>query len=174
MASMARPSLVCLLRPSVASLCRPVRPLLARPFTCTPATFYDEVVISRFVRSKSSEKQYFLDICEPPQGERYLKLSERSRGKRGSLFVGHKDLHSFSQGLMAATMGREQELVLGGEEFSIGLLHDDEILRVVKKRSDGKQQVIYLEMREIGLILKAIKELEVQGIPGSREPENIQ
>lgn len=182
MASMARPSLASMFRPSVASLFMPpvaslIRPLmlpLARSFSCTPAAFYDQVVLSQYVNSNSSDRKYFLDLCEPAQGERYLKLSERSRGKRGSLFVGFKDMHNFSKGLKAATMGKEQELVLGGEEFSMGLLHSDEILRVVKKRSDGKQQVVYLEMHEMGLILKALKALEEQGIPGSRDPENIQ
>merc|ERR1711872_399594 len=101
--------------------------------------------------------KYYIDLKEGNDGK-YVKISEKSRGKRSTIMVNLEILSSFTSKLMLANSGEKVDS-LKTEKKSYDFRKKDEF-RVIVTESSVKPFNIYISCESIQLILKNLCEIQ--------------
>merc|ERR1712080_711314 len=140
--------------------------------------YYDRDILSDHIRTSAKAfkpKSYFIDLKEDNEGKRYMKITEKSNGKKSGIFVNVGDVKTFCEALSKAKGGEGCDMVLSGEDFSMIWNVETNCVQIKKHRNDGKWSNIFIEDTEVDEIVRVMKKFAVSGNKelSTKNPMNV-
>ena len=116
---------------------------------------------------EGARSSFLLDLYQGEMGAIYLKLAEKSEGRKGEVFVDLADFSKFSIGLgnvYESGFASEQCISLS-DNHQCSFLHLGDEIKIRKKGSKNIESgLVFVSVGEVEEIVKTIEELEVIGL----------
>ena len=112
---------------------------------------------------EGARSSFLLDLYQAELGATYLKLAEKSEGRKGEVFVDLADLSKFSVGLRNVYEGgfASEECILLGDNCECSFLHQGDEIKIRKKgNSESESGLVLVSVGEVEEIVNTIKEFE--------------
>ena len=112
---------------------------------------------------EGARSSFLLDLYQGELGATYLKLAEKSEGRKGEVFVDLADLSKFSVGLRNVYEGgfASEECILLGDNRVCSFLNQGDEIKIRKKgNSESESGLVLVSVGEVEEIVNTIKEFE--------------
>ena len=112
---------------------------------------------------EGARSSFLLDLYQAELGATYLKLAEKSEGRKGEVFVDLADLSKFSVGLRNVYEGgfASEECILLGNNRECSFLNQGNEIKIRKKgNSESESGLVLVSVGEVEEIVNTIKEFE--------------
>ena len=112
---------------------------------------------------EGARSSFLLDLYQAELGATYLKLAEKSEGRKGEVFVDLADLSKFSVGLRNVYEGgfASEECILLGDNRECSFLNQGDEIKIRKKgNSESESGLVLVSVGEVEEIVNTIKEFE--------------
>ena len=112
---------------------------------------------------EGSRSSFLLDLYQEETGAIYLKLAEKSEGRKGEVFVDLADLSTFSGGLRnvyESGFANEENISLGNN-CECSFLHLGDEIKIRKKGNNNSEPgLVLVTVGEVEEIVNTIKEFQ--------------
>ena len=112
---------------------------------------------------EGSRSSFLLDLYQEERGAIYLKLAEKSEGRKGEVFVDLADLSTFSGGLINVYESgfANEEYISLGNDCECSFLHLGDEIKIRKKGNNNSESgLVLVSVGEVEEIVNTIKEFE--------------
>ena len=112
---------------------------------------------------EGARSSFLLDLYQGELGATYLKLAEKSEGRKGEVFVDLADLSKFSVGLRNVYEGgfASEECISLGDNCECSFLNQGDEIKIRKKgNSESESGLVLVSVGEVEEIVNTIKEFE--------------
>ena len=112
---------------------------------------------------EGSRSSFLLDLYQEETGAIYLKLAEKSEGRKGGVFVDLADLSKFSVGLRNVYESgfASEEYISLGNNCDCSFLHLGDEIKIRKKGNNYSESgLVLVSVGEVEEIVKTIKEFQ--------------
>ena len=112
---------------------------------------------------EGARSSFLLDLYQAELGATYLKLAEKSEGRKGEVFVDLADLSKFSVGLRNVYEGgfASEECISLGDNCECSFLNQGDEIKIRKKgNSESESGLVLVSVGEVEEIVNTIKEFE--------------
>ena len=116
---------------------------------------------------EGSRSSFLLDLYQEERGAIYLKLAEKSEGRKGEVFVDLADLSTFSGGLINVYESgfANEEYISLGNDCECSFLHLGDEIKIRKKGNNNSESgLVLVSVGEVEEIVNTIKEFEVSSL----------
>ena len=112
---------------------------------------------------EGARSSFLLDLYQAELGATYLKLAEKSEGRKGEVFVDLADLSKFSVGLRNVYEGgfASEGCISLGDNCECSFLNQGDEIKIRKKgNSESESGLVLVSVGEVEEIVNTIKEFE--------------
>ena len=116
---------------------------------------------------EGSRSSFLLDLYQEERGAIYLKLAEKSEGRKGEVFVDLADLSTFSGGLINVYESgfANEEYISLGNDCECSFLHLGDEIKIRKKGNNNSESgLVLVSVGEVEEIVNTIKEFEASSL----------
>jgi len=126
------------------------------------AQFYHKEVSN--VQIVGQKRAYFLAVRQPDQGERFLKLTERSGGHHTYISINLSDLGVFLKSIENASKGEKvNRFTMNKETFEVGKVDSLDgynfSIKIMKRKRDGKFNMLFIDELQLNRVLRVIRDI---------------
>jgi len=132
------------------------------PCNCNYAQFYHKEISN--VQIVGQKRAYFLAVRQPDNGERFLKLTERSGGRHTYISINLSDLGVFLKSVETASKGETvNRFTMNKETFEVEKVDSldsyNYAIKIVKRKRDGKFNMLFIDELQLNRVLRVMRDV---------------